>query len=217
MSNHFDIKICGIKDAPTLNFAIEQGASMVGFVHFAKSPRHLDLETIGDLIEQTSTKANSVVLLVNPDWDLVKTIAALKPDFLQLHGNETPEFVARIITELGQDVIKALPIGSAADLDAIPAFASLGARILLDAKPPKEASRPGGLGEVFDWAILDKLDAAVDFILAAGLTAQNIALAIKSTNANGVDVSSGVESTPGTKDFAKIKQFIANATSALAS
>lgn len=217
MSDRFDIKICGIKDAPTLNFVIEQGASMVGFVHFAKSPRHVDLEIIGELIKRASGKTSSVVLLVNPDWGLVKTIAALKPDFLQLHGSESPEFVAQIKDDLGQNVIKALPIGSAADLGAIPAFVEAGAKILLDAKPPKGASRPGGLGEVFDWAILDDLDPTVEFILAAGLNAQNVALAIKSTNASGIDVSSGVESAPSIKDFAKIKQFIANATSALAS
>ena len=217
MSDHFDIKICGIKDAPTLDFAIEQGASMVGFVHFAKSPRHVDLETISALIKQTSGKASSVVLLVNPNWDLVQTIAALKPDFIQLHGSESPEFIARIKGELGQNVIKALPVGNAEDLAAIPTFAGSGVKILLDAKPPEGATRPGGLGEVFDWTILDQLDPKVEFILAAGLTAQNVALAIKSTNAKGVDVSSGVESAPGTKDFAKIKQFIANATTALAS
>lgn len=217
MSDHFDIKICGIKDAPTLDFAIAQGASMVGFVHFSKSPRHARLETIGDLIKQSRGKANSVVLLVNPDWDLVETITALKPDFIQLHGSESPEFAARIMGELGQKVIKALPIGNTSDLNSISPFVDANARILLDAKPPKGATRPGGLGEVFDWRILGRLNPKVEFILAAGLTAKNVTLAIKSTNAIGIDVSSGVESAPGVKDFIKIKQFIANATDALAS
>ncbi len=211
-----DIKICGIKDPAMLEFTLNEGVEMVGFVHFAKSPRHLELGQIAPLIEQCVDRAKSVVLLVNPSRPLLEQVTQISPDFIQLHGSETPQMVAGLI-ETGQPVLKALPVGEEKDLAEIAKFVEVGAKILLDARPPKTATRPGGLGEVFDWNILNVLERDIEFMLSGGLHPENVAAAIKSTNAIGVDVSSGVESAPGEKQRQKIQQFIANARMALAS
>lgn len=211
-----DVKICGLKDPAMLEFTLNEGVEMVGFVHFAKSPRHLELTQIAPLIEQCNDRAKSVVLLVNPSRPLLEQVRRMSPDFIQLHGSETPQMVAELI-QAGQSVLKALPVAEEKDLAAIAKFAEAGAKILLDAKPPKTATRPGGLGEVFDWNILRGLDPDIDFMLSGGLHPDNVAAAINSTKAIGVDVSSGVESAPGKKHRDKIQQFIANARAALAS
>ncbi len=199
-----------------LEFTLNEGVEMVGFVNFPKSPRHLELKQIGPLIEQCAGRAGSVVLLVNPSPAQLGEVKGLAPDFIQLHGSEPLKTVSELI-EAGQAVIKVFSVSQESDLGNIEDFAEIGAKILLDAKPPKGATRPGGLGKVFDWNILSALDAGFDFLLSGGLNPANVAAAIKSTNAIGVDVSSGVESAPGEKDRNKIKQFIANARAAQAS
>src|SRR5690349_22564003 len=127
---------------------------MVGFVHFARSPRHLELEDIGELISLARGRAETCVLLVNPDNTLVAQVAALGPDWIQLHGPETPHRVAAIREEAGIAVIKALPVGCDEDLQALADFSDCADRILLDARPPKGADRPGGHGSAFDWTLL---------------------------------------------------------------
>lgn len=199
-----------------LDFTLNEGVEMVGFAHFAKSPRHLELKQIAPLIEQCADRAKSVVLLVNPSSALLGEVKGLVPDFIQLHGSETLQTVSTLI-DTGQAVIKVFSVAQESDLGNIEDFAAVGAKILLDAKPPKNATRPGGLGKVFDWNILNALDADIDFLLSGGLNPNNVAAAIKSTNAIGVDVSSGVEIAPGEKHADKIQQFIANARGALAS
>jgi len=210
MSRSTQIKICGIKAAATLEFTIEAGANLVGFVNFSKSPRHVEIEQIAKLIELTPQNISSVVLLVNPDFERVKEFSALKPDFIQLHGNETPQFINRINKELGQKILKALPVGGPKDLGTIDLFASSHAHILLDAKPPKDATRPGGLGETFDWNLLDKINPEQDYFLSGGLNCDNVYGAIEQLRPLGVDVSSGVESSPGQKDARLITKFITN-------
>lgn len=214
MSDPLIIKICGIKTEAILEAAIDAGADMVGFVHFTRSPRHLEIDAIGELISLARGRVETCVLLVNPDNTLVAQIAALGPDWIQLHGPETPHRVEAIRDEAGIAILKACPIGNAAGVAAVASFAECADRILLDAKPPKEATRPGGLGDPFDWSLLKALDPELAFMLSGGLTPDNIAAALKVTRPMGVDVSSGVEKTPGVKDAALIRAFITNARSA---
>lgn len=208
------IKICGIKTEAILDAAIEAGTDMVGFVHFPRSPRHLDIDTIGELISLTRGRAESCVLLVNPDNTLVAQVAALGPDWIQLHGPETPHRVEAIRDEAGIAIMKVCSIGSAADVEHVAAFAEVADRLMLDTKPPKGADRPGGTGEPFDWTLLKALDPELPFILAGGLTPSTVAGAIGQVKPMGVDVSSGVESAPGVKDAALIRAFITAARSA---
>ncbi len=208
------VKICGIRDLPTLDFVMEAGADMVGFVHFAKSPRHAGLDDIETLIGAARGRAQSVVLLVNPGMEVIRKVHAMGPDFIQLHGSEPAEFVAEIVGGLGQPVLKALPVCDADDLEDISRYMKAGAAILLDAKPPRDASRPGGLGKSFDWAVLDVLDENIPYMLSGGLHPGNVGAAIKQTRPAGLDVSSGVESSPGRKDEGLVKDFIRHVRSA---
>ncbi len=214
MSDPLIIKICGIKTEALLEATIEAGADMVGFVHFRRSPRHLELDPIGELISLARGRVETCVLLVNPDNTLVAQVAALGPDWIQLHGPETPHRVEAIRDEAGIAIIKACPIGNADDVAAVASFADCADRILLDAKPPQGATRPGGLGESFDWALLKALDPSLGFMLSGGLTPDNVAAAIGAVRPMGIDASSGLETAPGIKDAALIRAFITNARAA---
>src|SRR6185369_14604072 len=143
MSDPLIIKICGIKSEAILDAAIEAGADMVGFMHFPRSPRHLELDPIGELISMARGRVETCVLLVNPDNTVVAQVAALGPDWIQLHGPETPHRVEAIRDETGIPILKACPIGDADDVAAVAQFAGCADRILLDAKPPQGATRPG--------------------------------------------------------------------------
>ena len=217
MIDPFIIKICGIRSEAILDAAIEAGADMVGFVHFARSPRHLELDPIGELISLARGRAETCVLLVNPDNTLVAQVAALGPDWIQLHGPETPHRVEAIRDEAGIAILKACPVGSAEDVAAIAGYADCADRLLLDAKAPSEATRPGGLGTTFDWSLLKALDPQLGFMLSGGLTPKNVADAVGTVRPMGVDVSSGVEKSPGVKDPDLIRAFITNARQAAAS
>jgi len=215
MADPLIIKICGIKTTEILETAIEAGADMVGFVHFTRSPRHTSVDAIADLISQARGRVETCVLLVNPDNSSVAEFAALGPDWIQLHGPESAHRVEAIRAEAGVEIMKALPIGSAEDVGHVADFVDIADRILLDAKPPKGADRPGGLGDTFDWALLKALDPSIPFMLSGGLTPETVAEAIKTVRPFGVDVSSGVESAPGVKDKALIEAFIRNARAAV--
>jgi phosphoribosylanthranilate isomerase len=208
------VKICGIKTEPLLDAAIDGVADMVGFVHFARSPRHLELDDIGELISLARGRAETCVLLVNPDNTLVAQVAALGPDWIQLHGPETPHRVEAIRDEAGIAILKVCAIGGADDVAAVATYVDVADRIMLDAKAPHGATRPGGLGEPFDWTLLKALDPALPFMLSGGLTPKTVAAAIKATKPIGVDVSSGVETAPGVKDAGLIRDFIASARAA---
>lgn len=214
MADPVIIKVCGIRTPDILEAAIEAGADMVGFVHFPRSPRHADVDTIGSLISAARGRAETCVMLVNPDNSTVVEIAALAPDWIQLHGPETPRRVEAIRAEAGVPIIKALPIGDAADVKAAGGFAEIADRLLLDARPPKQAERPGGHGVPFEWDLLEALDPGLTFMLSGGLTPDNVAEAIGRVRPMGIDVSSGVERSPGEKDPALIRAFIANARAA---
>jgi len=203
------VKICGLTTPEALDAALESGADLVGFVFFAPSPRNLGLEAARILGERVNGRAGKVALTVDAnDEALLGIVEALKPDMLQLHGKETPDRVVQVRTRFGLPVMKALPIAERADLSPIRLYAQVADRLLFDARPPKEATRPGGLGRRFDWMLLAGIDPGVPFMLSGGLDAGNVAEALRITRAPGVDVSSGVERTPGVKDPNKIREFI---------
>jgi phosphoribosylanthranilate isomerase len=214
MASPVIVKICGIKTPDILEAAIEAGADMVGFVHFMRSPRHVSIEEVASLISEARGRVQTCVLLVNPDNSCVAEVAALGPDWIQLHGPETPHRVEAIRAEAGVEIMKALPIGNAEDVAHVAAFIDVADRILLDAKPPKGAERPGGLGETFDWNLLKALDPELEFMLSGGLTPDNVAEAIKTVRPFGIDASSGLETAPGIKNARLIEAFIRNARAA---
>ncbi|HXX26421.1 MAG TPA: phosphoribosylanthranilate isomerase [Pseudolabrys sp.] len=203
------IKICGLMTAQALDVALESRADLVGFVFFPPSPRNLGLEAARVLGERVQGRAGKVALTVDAnDETLLGIVNALKPDMLQLHGKETPERVAVVRSRFRLPVMKALPIAERADLSPIRAYAQVADRLIFDARPPKEATRPGGLGTPFDWTLLAGINPGVPYMLSGGLNAGNVAEALRITRAPGVDVSSGVENAPGVKDPAKIREFI---------
>ncbi|HLZ04586.1 MAG TPA: phosphoribosylanthranilate isomerase [Bradyrhizobium sp.] len=203
------VKICGLSTRETLDAALAAGADMVGFVFFPPSPRHLALETARELGRQVKQRATKVALTVDADDATLEGIVeALAPDILQLHGHETPARVAAIKRKFGREVMKALPVERAADLAPLSGYAAIADRILFDARPPKGATRPGGLGAAFDWHLLENLDLKLPFMVSGGLHGGNVADAVRVTRAGGVDVSSGVESAAGVKDIEMIRDFI---------
>jgi phosphoribosylanthranilate isomerase len=206
------IKICGLKSSEALAVALDAGADMVGFVFFPPSPRHLEFAAARHLSNQVRGRAQKVAVSVDAtdDW-LASSIDALQPDMLQLHGKETPKRVAEVRSRFGIPVMKALAVENRTDLAAINAYAGIADRILFDARAPREATRPGGLGKSFDWRLLENLMIGVPFMLSGGLDPENVAAALRITRAPGIDVSSGVERAPGEKDPDRIRAFIAAA------
>ena len=203
------VKICGLNTPEALDAALDAGADMVGFVFFPPSPRHLGLEAARVLGQRVQGRAGKVALTVDAnDQTLFDIVEALQPDMLQLHGKETPDRVVAVRTRFGLPVMKALPIAERADLSPIRLYAQVAERLLFDARPPRKATRPGGLGLRFDWMLLKGVKPGVPFMLSGGLDAGNVTEALKITHAPGVDVSSGVERAPGVKDPAKIREFI---------
>ncbi len=214
MADPLIIKICGIKTPALLEDTIEAGADIVGFMHFSRSPRHVDLETLQELISLARGRIETCVVLVNPDNSTVMEVAALSPDWIQLHGPETPHRVEAIRDEAGIAILKAISIGSAHDVASVAHFAEVADRLLLDAKAPKGADRSGGNGITFDWTLLKALDPTLGFMLSGGLTPDTVADAIRQVRPLGVDVSSGVETAPGVKSAELIRSFTAKAREA---
>ena len=203
------VKICGLKTPEAFDASLAAGADMVGFVFFPPSPRNIGYEAARSLGARAEGRAIKVALTVDAD-DLTfeRIVESLKPGMLQLHGQETPERVAVVRTRFGLPVMKALPVAERADLSPIRLYEKVADRLLFDARPPRGATRPGGLGRSFDWTLLKGLDPAVPFMLSGGLDAGNVAEALAITGAPGVDVSSGVERVPGEKDPDKIHIFV---------
>ncbi|MBN9250701.1 MAG: phosphoribosylanthranilate isomerase [Mesorhizobium sp.] len=203
-----DIKICGLKTDTALVAALSGGATHVGFIFFPKSPRNITPSEAGRLRKLAGGKAKAVAVTVDADNEFLDTIVTeMQPDMLQLHGSETPERLAELKVRYGLPVMKALSVREPADLAAIAPYRGVADRLLFDAKPPKGSELPGGNGVSFDWTILARLDADVDYMLSGGLNAANIGEAIRLANPPGLDISSGVESAPGIKDTALIEQF----------
>jgi phosphoribosylanthranilate isomerase len=203
------VKICGLSTRETLDVALQAGADMVGFVFFPASPRHIGLNTARDLGRQAKGRALKVALTVDADdATLANVVEALQPDILQLHGKETVARLRDIKQTFGLQVMKAIAVETQADLAALPGYAAVADRILFDARAPAEATRPGGLGAVFNWHVLENLDLKRPFMVSGGLHAGNVPEAIRVSRAGGVDVSSGVERAPGVKDPEMIRAFI---------
>ena len=203
------VKICGLSTRETLDVALDAGADMVGFVFFPPSPRHLSLETARHLGKHAKSRAAKVALTVDADdATLANIVEALQPDMLQLHGKETVARLRDIKQKFALPVMKVIAVENASDLASLSGYAAVADRILFDARAPKEATRPGGLGAVFDWHVLENVDLKLPFMVSGGLNAGNVAEAVRVTRAGGVDVSSGVERAPGIKDPEMIRAFI---------
>jgi len=203
-----DIKICGLKTPEAIAVALGGGASHVGFIFFPKSPRHIEPEDAATLREAARGKALAVAVTVDADDGLLdRIVAAMRPDMLQLHGRETAERVAAVKARYDLPVIKVLSVREAADLEAIGPYQGIADRFLFDAKPPKGSELPGGNGVSFDWSLLSSVPADTDYFLSGGLNAGNIGEALRVAAPRAIDVSSGVESAPGTKDPALIEAF----------
>jgi phosphoribosylanthranilate isomerase len=210
------VKICGLKTPDALDAALDAGADLVGFVFFPPSPRNLPVAAAQALGERVKERAGKVALTVDADDAMFEAIiAALSPDVLQLHGRETLQRVAALKQKFGLPVMKAIPVEAKADLAVVASYAEVADRLLFDARAPREATRPGGLGQTFDWHLLQKLDPGIPFMLSGGLDAGNVAQALNITRAPGVDVSSGVERAPGEKDADKIRAFVRAAREAV--
>jgi len=211
------VKICGLSTAATLEAALAAGADMAGFVFFPKSPRHVGYETARALGARARGRARIVALSVDADDDaLGRIIEALSPDILQLHGRETPSRVREIRQRFGRPTMKAIGVAAPGDFAAAALYDGVADFLLIDAKPPRDAALPGGNGLAFDWRLARRLSPKRPWLLSGGLDSDNVAEAIASAGAFGVDVSSGVESAPGVKDEMKIRAFIAAARSAFA-
>jgi phosphoribosylanthranilate isomerase len=203
------VKICGLRGPEALDVCMLAGADMVGFVFFPPSPRHLDFAAAHQLAARIRGQALKVALSVDADDEWIAAgIAALAPNLLQLHGKETPQRVLAVKRRFGLPVIKAIAVETRHDLTCVPHYAEVADRLIFDARAPRDATRPGGLGKSFDWRLLKKLDRRVPFMLSGGLNRDNVAEAIEMTGADGVDVSSGVERAPGEKDPDLIREFI---------
>lgn len=209
------IKICGINDLGAMQASLDAGADFVGLVFFPPSPRAISLTDAAKLANLARGRAKVVALTVDADDKLVEGIfREVAPDLIQLHGRESMERVVSLKQRYGKPVMKALPIASEKDLEAAEHYSSAADWILFDAQPPKDATRPGGHGKSFDWNLLQRLKRTKPIMLSGGLDAANVAAAIHTVRPDAVDVSSGVESAPGMKDFAKIRAFVANARAA---
>ncbi len=207
------VKTCGLRTTVDIDAALDAGAALVGFVFFPASPRYVSIDEAGPLFDHVrgagKGRVKTVALTVDPSVDQVQTLMdALSPDLIQFHGSESPVTIATIRAATGCRAMKVIGVASAADLDAVPSYATLCDMMLLDAKAPKSATRPGGLGEQFDWSLLAGFDPGVPWLLAGGLDADNVGAALAQTGAPGVDVSTGIETAPGKKDPQRIARFI---------
>jgi len=202
-------KICGLSTPETLDAALRTGASHVGFVHFAKSPRHAEIGKLTQLAARVPSHVQKVAVVVAPDDALIEQLMqAGSIDALQLHGQETPERLAAIRARFPKLALwKAIPVKTRADIGTAQAYQAVSDLILFDAKTPDTADLPGGMGLRFDWTLLADYRASGPWGLSGGLDPNNVTEAIRITAAPLVDVSSGVESAPGIKDVDKITAF----------
>lgn len=209
-----DIKICGLTTPEAVDHAVALGATHVGFIFFDKSPRHIEPADAGRLADRVRGRVKIVSVSVDAGNDELDEIMALiRPDILQLHGGESPDRMLTVKAVTGLPVWKALSVSDAGDLDRIEDYDGIANRFLFDAKPPKNSVLPGGNGVSFDWRLLSGLDRGldghVDYMLSGGLNRDNVGEALRIARPTGVDVSSGVESSPGVKDLTMMDEFFA--------
>ncbi len=205
-------KICGLSTLEAARVARDNGAAFLGFIHFAKSPRHLSLTDMAALMQAVRAEPGApplVSVVVDPDDALVEALRTdVKPDLIQLHGKESPKRTRAIANATGIPLIKVLGVGEAADLVRPDEYVPYTDYLMFETKPPKDASRPGGLGLSFDWTLMRGFEGSKPWFLAGGLTPDNVAEAVRTSGARLVDVSSGVESAPGVKDLNRISAFL---------
>ncbi|WP_425083913.1 phosphoribosylanthranilate isomerase [Ruegeria profundi] len=204
------VKICGLTAPDHVRAAVDAGARYLGFNFFAKSPRYVSPQQAAELATHVPAGVAKVALVVNASDEVLDDITQNAPfDILQLHGGESIERVQQIKDRYGLPVMKVIGVADEADLATIDAFSDVADQLLIDAKPPKNAVLPGGNGLAFDWRLLaGRKYWRKPWMLAGGLTPDNVADAIRMTGARQVDVASGVESAPGVKNAALIKAFI---------
>ncbi len=206
-----EAKICGVGRPADIDCAASGGARYVGFVFYPRSPRNRTPEEAGVLAARTPAEIETMALFVDPDDDALDAVlACARIDFLQLHGNESPERVAEIKRRTGRRVMKAIKISGPEDLEAARPYFEIADRLLFDAKAPPtlEGAMPGGNALSFDWSLLAGRRWPCPWMLSGGLDPDNVAEAVRISGAPAVDVSSGVESAPGVKDPARIKAFL---------
>lgn len=209
MADPVAVKICGLTSPQAVSDAVTAGARYLGFVFFPRSPRHLDIATAAEIVASVPIGIAKVALTVDADDPALDALLATVPiDMLQLHGHETPARVAEVKARFGLPVMKAVGVADRTDLAMLGRYMEVADQILVDAKPPKGADLPGGNGLAFDWRLIEGREWKKPWMLAGGLTPENVADAVRLTGARQVDVSSGVESAPGVKDPARIKAFI---------
>jgi len=214
MKQSLDIKICGLSTKEAIDAVIAGGASHMGFIFFEKSPRHISLAQAAILADHAGDVIKKVPVTVNADdtyLDLV--VEAVGPDMLQLHGSETPERVHEVKSKYALPVMKAIAIREASDLEKIEPYKGIVDQFLFDAKPPEGSDLPGGNGVSFDWEIMDQLGADVPYMLSGGLHAGNVLGSVRQSGSTAIDVSSGVESSPGIKDVKLIEEFLETCSS----
>ena len=212
MSLKTRVKICGLSRPEHVEAAARGGAAYVGFVFFPKSPRDITLDAARELAVTVPPGVAKVALTVNAsDAELDALTGTVPIDMLQLHGGESPARVAEIRARYGLPVMKALGVAEEADLEKVAEYAPVVDQVLIDAKPPKGGELPGGNGLAFDWRLVTGRRWPVPWMLAGGLTPENVAEAIALTGAAQVDVSSGVETVPGQKDSGLITAFLTTA------
>ena len=211
------VKICGLRSRAEVEAAADAGARYVGMVFFPPSPRHMTLADARWVAGGVPAGVVKVALTVNADDDeLDRLVEAVPLDMLQLHGREPPERVAAVRARFGLPVMKAIGVAVAADLAQVEVYAGVADQLLVDARPAPGAARPGGNGLAFDWRLLEGRRWPLPWMLAGGLTPENVGAAVELTGATQVDVSSGVEHSPGYKDPERVRAFVAAALAAAA-
>lgn len=214
--SEISVKICGLKHPDQVAAAAEAGARYIGFNFFPKSPRYVTPQQAAELMFDVPVGVAKVSLVVNAtDEQIGQIVDTTTTDMIQLHGSETPERVAEVKARFGLPVIKALGIADAEDVAQIDLYAPVADQLLIDAKAPKNAVLPGGNGLTFDWRLVQRKYWPCPWMLAGGLTPDNVAEAVRLTGTKQVDVSSGVESAPGEKDADLVARFIGAAQGAV--
>jgi len=209
MTNPISVKICGLATVDDVCACADAGANYMGLVFFEKSPRNITIPAARELALAARLGLAKVALVVNPsDAELDAITATVPLDMLQLHGRETPERVAEVKARYGLPVMKAVGIADGDDLPKLESYFGVADQILVDAKPPKGGVLPGGNGLSFDWRLIAGRRWPCPWMLAGGLTPENVAEAVKMTGAKQVDVSSGVEDAPGQKNAELIQKFV---------
>ncbi len=212
MTRDIRIKMCGLTRLQDVAAAADAGAAYIGLNFFARSPRYLEIEPAREIALAVPEGIAKVALTVDADDTALDTLMARVPlDMLQLHGSESPARVAEVKARYGLPVMKVVGIADAADLALLDIYGRIADQLLVDAKPPKDADRPGGNAVAFDWRLIAGRRWPVPWMLAGGLTPQNVAEAVQATGARQVDVASGIESAPGIKDADLMRAFVRTA------